>query len=131
MRPTLVWSFVKSIPGENTFREATAAIMADVSTEDGEACSASPSVPAPKKLRGDDATADGPVPESSLDVDNSSHGKDLPASAARKLRELGYGFNDRGELRQFDGDTLTDKKFEFEVKKGDRDFNQVPHWIRC
>jgi transposase-like protein len=44
-----------------------------------------------------------------------------------KLRQLGYDFNDRGELRQLDRSTnrLTEKPFEFEVKKGNSYFNQV------
>jgi hypothetical protein len=44
-----------------------------------------------------------------------------------KLRQLGYDFNDGGALRQFDrsANRLTEKPFEFEVKKGNSYFNQV------
>lgn len=41
------------------------------------------------------------------------------------LREFGYGFNDAGQMRQIDKEgRLTDKPFQFEVKKGDRSYNQ-------
>ena len=48
-------------------------------------------------------------------------------SAEKKLRDMGYGYDSEGVLRQLDTetDTLTDKKFEFEFKKNDLAFNQV------
>ncbi len=50
----------------------------------------------------------------------------------KRLRKLGYDFNKNGELRQFDQaqNKLTDKKFEFVVKKGDQDSNQVSCFVK-
>jgi len=42
------------------------------------------------------------------------------------LAGFGYGFNERGEMRKVDGDTgeTTDEPFQFEVRPGDREYNQ-------
>lgn len=51
----------------------------------------------------------------------------LPRSSPfAKLRSYGYVFNAKGELRQVDPESgeVTDKKFAFNVKDGDQEFNQ-------
>ena len=42
------------------------------------------------------------------------------------LAELGYGFNDRGEIRKIDDETgeTTDEPFQFDVRPSDKDYNQ-------
>jgi len=49
------------------------------------------------------------------------------SSVPTSLREFGYAFNKAGQLRQLekDGSTISDRPFEFEVKPGDRAYNQA------
>ena len=52
----------------------------------------------------------------------------LHFSVARtQLQKFGYDFDQNDILRQFDQklQTLTDKKFQFQVKKNDSTYNQV------
>lgn len=39
------------------------------------------------------------------------------AVPVKTLREFGYGFNEKGQLRQLENGELTDKPFEFEVSE--------------
>lgn len=44
---------------------------------------------------------------------------------SRDLKSFGYGFNEDGQLRQLDeAGKLTDRVFKYEVKPGDREYNQ-------
>ena len=53
-------------------------------------------------------------------------GAEQPSSFPTTLAGFGYDFNGRGEMRKIDSDTgeTTDEPFQFEVRPGDREYNQ-------